>query len=80
MTEHHLKIWNNQYWDIVNGIKTAEVRYNDRDYRQGDTIVFKLWDPIGNCYLGLTIARQIADVQDLTPFGIPGFVLMEIRQ
>ena len=40
MTEHHLKI-EEQYLDkLHDGVKTAEVRLNDRDYQVGDLLVF----------------------------------------
>ena len=39
MTEHILKL-NDRYFDAVaNGIKTFEIRKNDRDYKVGDTLV-----------------------------------------
>lgn len=39
MTEHVLKL-NDRYFDAVaNGIKTFEIRKNDRDYKVGDTLV-----------------------------------------
>ena len=41
MTEHILKL-NERYFDAVaNGIKTFEIRKNDRDYKVGDTLVLK---------------------------------------
>ena len=41
MTEHILKL-NDRYFDAVaNGIKTFEIRKNDRDYKVGDTLVLK---------------------------------------
>lgn len=44
MTEHRIKI-NIKWYDAVkNGIKTFEVRKNDRDYKVGDTITFKVVD------------------------------------
>lgn len=41
MTEHRLKL-NERYFDAVaNGIKTFEIRKNDRDYKVGDTLVLR---------------------------------------
>ena len=41
MTEHILKL-NDRYFDAVaNGIKTFEIRRNDRDYKVGDTLVLR---------------------------------------
>jgi len=47
MTEHILKL-NDRYFDAVaNGIKTFEIRKNDRDYKVGDTLVLKKVDDDG---------------------------------
>lgn len=47
MTEHVLKL-NDRYFDAVaNGIKTFEIRKNDRDYKVGDTLVLKKVDDDG---------------------------------
>lgn len=41
MTEHILKL-NDRYFDAVaNGIKTFEIRKNDRDYKVGDALVLE---------------------------------------
>ena len=42
MRVHDLKL-NSKYWfDVKNGIKTFELRLNDRDFQCGDDIVFKM--------------------------------------
>lgn len=47
MTEHILKL-NERYFDsVANGIKTFEIRKNDRDYKVGDTLVLKEVDDDG---------------------------------
>lgn len=44
MTEHILKL-NDRYFDAVkNGIKTFEIRRNDRDFKIGDTLILKRYD------------------------------------
>ena len=45
MTEHELKIWPPFFTHIVHGAKTFDVRFNDRKFRVGDTILFKEWEP-----------------------------------
>ena len=40
MTEHNLKI-KHKYWkDVQDGVKTFEIRKNDRDYKVGDIVHF----------------------------------------
>lgn len=43
--EHELKIHPEHYARVANGSKTFEVRVNDRDYQQGDSVVLCEWDP-----------------------------------
>ena len=44
MKIHELKIKENYYNDIKKGIKTFELRRNDRDFQVGDMILFKVVD------------------------------------
>src|SRR5690606_42114912 len=39
---HHLKILDQYYEDIESGLKTLEVRVNDRNYEVGDIIQFNV--------------------------------------
>lgn len=49
MKIHQLKIQKQHYDDIMSGVKTAELRFDDRDYEVGDLIFFKgLALPDGN--------------------------------
>lgn len=38
---HELKIWPPYYREVVNGVKTFEVRKYDRDFRVGDILILK---------------------------------------
>ena len=61
---HHLKIKELYYDQIASGEKKFEVRYNDRDYQVGDTIVLnslgknggKIQARIGYIHSGLGLA------------------------
>lgn len=79
MTVHTLKCWPAFFRDLGAGDKTAEFRRNDRDYREGDFLVLKEWDPDTRLYTGRWIQRRVASVSPLDGVGAPGFVLMEIR-
>ena len=92
MTEHRLKL-NNRYFDAVaNGIKTFEIRRNDRDYKVGDTLVMKEVNDDGkrltyadnNLGMNLDYEIKVAVTYILThedfPKGIPeGYIAMSIR-
>ena len=42
---HKLKIWPEYFKYVVDGIKTFEYRVNDRDFKPGDILVLKEWNP-----------------------------------
>jgi hypothetical protein len=42
---HHLKTWPVQFQAIKRGDKGFELRVNDRDFREGDTLILLEWDP-----------------------------------
>jgi Domain of unknown function (DUF3850) len=45
MKTHELKTWPEFFEPISNGKKTAELRYNDRDYQVGDVLHLREWEP-----------------------------------
>lgn len=42
---HNLKTWPEYWHSIANGLKTFELRFNDRDYKEGDILVLREWVP-----------------------------------
>ena len=48
MVEHKLKIKSEYYINVINGTKTAEIRYNDRNYQAGDILILNEIDSLGN--------------------------------
>lgn len=45
MTEHALKTWPVFFDDVLSGRKTFEVRKNDRNFQEGDTLLLEEWAP-----------------------------------
>ena len=70
MTIHELKCWPEFFEPIVSGVKTAELRYNDRNYRVGDVLILREWDPPtartvergGGNYTGRTCRRRVSHI------------------
>ncbi|MBF8468531.1 DUF3850 domain-containing protein [Klebsiella oxytoca] len=75
---HELKIYPEFFSAVCTGVKRAELRKNDRDYRVGDTLHL-LETPRGSCnptgeYINVTITH-IADIGEW----MPGYVLLSIE-
>lgn len=47
MTIHELKSWPDNYQPILEGKKRFEIRKNDRNFREGDILHLREWNPRG---------------------------------
>jgi hypothetical protein len=68
---HDLRTWPAPFGAMLSGLKRYEVRVNDRDYRAGDELLLREWDPDTGKYTGRYI---LASVTYMTPggsFGLP---------
>lgn len=57
---HKLKLDTKFFDDVKNGVKTFEIRKNDRDFRVLDTLVLYRYDPINNTYLKKSLEEFIS--------------------
>ncbi|AKJ41752.1 DUF3850 domain-containing protein [Pragia fontium] len=76
MKIHQLKILPEYFDPVFQGIKTAELRYNDRDFKVGDVLELKEWIP--ERYTGSKLWRTIMHIADVNDFK-PGYVLLSVR-
>ena len=52
-----------QYFDaVLSGKKKYELRLNDFDINEGDTLILKEWDPKTKDYTGREISKQVTYV------------------
>lgn len=49
MTTHDLKTWPEYFGPVWDLRKTFEIRYDDRAFQPGDTVVLREFDPRGSC-------------------------------
>ncbi|EOL9041297.1 DUF3850 domain-containing protein [Cronobacter turicensis] len=75
---HNLKIWPEHYSAVCAGVKRAELRKNDRDYRAGDTLDLCEWDKDDESFTGEFISVTVTHVADVGEW-MPGYVLLSIE-
>lgn len=76
---HELKIYPEFFSAVCTGVKRAELRKNDRDYRVGDTLHL-LETPRGSCHgTGEFINATITHIADVGEW-MPGYVLLSIER
>lgn len=46
-TTHELKLWPEYFEQVRNGRMRFQLRRNDRDFKVGDHLLLKEWDPAG---------------------------------
>jgi hypothetical protein len=70
MTEHVLKCWPDFFTAVYEGVKPFEVRKNDRDFRVGDCLILREFDPVSQAYSGRETKRFVRYVLQGGGFGI----------
>uniref|UniRef100_A0AAU7VFM7 DUF3850 domain-containing protein n=1 Tax=Enterobacter phage vB_EclP_26 TaxID=3161160 RepID=A0AAU7VFM7_9CAUD len=74
MAQHELKIDPEFFGPVSLGLKTAELRLNDRDFKAGDWLILREYH---NGYTGNQVSRKVLHVADVG-FIAEGYVLMSI--
>ncbi len=76
---HSLKTWPEQFKDVVLGVKKFDIRFNDRDYKNGDVLVLQEFNPKNGQYTGEGYSVVVGHVLDGGVFGIEsGYYVMSI--
>ena len=77
---HDLKIWPEHFGAVMSGLKTVELRRDDRGFDAGDTLVLREFEPFSRAYTGRETTREVSHViRDVTGFGLlPGFVALSL--
>lgn len=77
MKTHELKTWPQFFKVCRTGEKPFEIRKNDRDFKVGDTLMLREWDPKFEAYSGEECKFEISYILAGGQFGIEdGFVVM----
>ena len=56
------KVWPEYFEQILSGSKTFELRLNDFDIAEGDTLLLKEWNPETKTYTGRETTRTVGYV------------------
>lgn len=71
---HELKILPQHFTPVLDEIKTAELRKNDRNFAVGDTLLLMEWN---GDYTGDACERVVTHVADVGDY-LPGYVLLSM--
>ena len=75
---HKLKIKSEYFSAVINKTKTAEVRYNDRNYQVGDILILNEIDSLGN-FTGNNCSVIVTHVLDDNQYLQTGYVMLSFR-
>ncbi|SNA83259.1 ASCH domain protein (modular protein) [Flavobacterium psychrophilum] len=56
---HELKILPQYFKDVMLGLKKFEIRFNDRNYQVGDTLILNEFNPTTKKYTGFQVIRKV---------------------
>lgn len=73
---HDLKIWPMWFSQVTGGHKAFEIRWNDRDYKCGDMLLLREWDPETEAYTGRETYRRVSSIIHNHQGLVEGYVLM----
>lgn len=78
---HDLKCWPPFFEAILAGDKTFELRRNDRNFKVGDVLLLREWDPTTEAYTGRGTYRHVTYMVDgVGPWLHPGHCCMAIEK
>lgn len=77
---HDLKTWPEYFNDIISGKKKFELRENDRNFKVGDILNLREFDPKSYKYTGLSKSAEVIYILEGGNFGLEsGHCIMGIE-
>ncbi|CAI1864009.1 MULTISPECIES: DUF3850 domain-containing protein [Serratia] len=75
MTTHELKITTAYFHFVCAGVKKAEFRLNDRQFKEGDLLKLCEWLPEAEGYTGDYVFVRVTNITDVSQWA-PGYVML----
>lgn len=76
---HELKTWGKYFVEVKNGDKKFELRKNDRDFKIGDYLLLREYNPNTEEYTGRELIKRIDYILEGGDFGLKeGYVILSI--
>jgi hypothetical protein len=79
MIVHEIKCWPKYFKDLESGIKTFEIRKDDRYYQVGHFLEVREWEPIKRIYTGNKLSCEITYKLNDCKFLQPGYCALGIE-
>lgn len=79
MTTHELKCWPEHFDPLARGLKTIELRLNDRNYQVGDVLYLREYEPLEHAYTGRSVHALITHIVSGGEWLAPGHVALSIK-
>jgi hypothetical protein len=73
---HDLKIWPEYFEAVRSGLKTFEIRKNDRGYQVGESLHLIEYDPNTEEFTGRSVTRLITYIVEGPPFMAEGWAVL----
>jgi len=74
------KIWPEYFEAVKSGKKKFELRLNDFDVNEGDTLILEEWDPETKEYTGQSIEKKVGYVLKFKPEELPFYSEEEVKE
>lgn len=71
MKEHALKTWPGPFQAVLDGRKTYEIRVDDRDYRVGDVLFLREYDPDTDVFYSRAVRALVTYKTPGGEWGLP---------
>ena len=80
VTMHELKSWPAHFSEIITLIRRFDTRLNDRDFKQGDSVLFREWNPDTKEYTGREAKTVIAFVSKDFKGLMPDYIVLGLGE